>query len=66
MTNEHVVAGDYAVASIELAIGHLRIARDRLREAGAPRAITRVRLALTSAEGALRHAKTRQFREVKP
>src|SRR5208282_1427617 len=42
--------------SIQVAIGLLHEARDRLKEAKAPRATEKVRRALKSAEGALRHA----------
>lgn len=38
------------------AIGHLKAARDLLRKAGAVKTVERVRLALSSAEGALRNA----------
>ena len=37
-------------------IAALRIARDHARKAGSPRTLARIRLALTSAEGAQRHA----------
>ena len=49
--------------AIRMAIAHLRIARDLLKEAGAPRTTERVRLALTSAGGALRHAELAPIRE---
>ena len=39
----------------------LREARDQVARAGAPRTLARVRLALTSLEGALRHADLRQY-----
>ena len=52
------------IASIDLAIGHLRKARELLREAGASkRCIDRVRKALTSAGGAARHVRHRAHRE---
>lgn len=41
---------------IERGVTLLREARDLFRSAGAPRATAKTRLALTSAEGALRHA----------
>ena len=50
------------VAAVAEAIAHLRRARDLLHGAGAERAMARVRLALTSSEGALRHAERRAFR----
>ena len=52
-----------AVASshVEAAIVSLRCARDRLVRAGAPRATDKVRRALKSAEGALRHAQRRAY-----
>lgn len=40
---------------VEAAIGHLRAARDLLKDAGAARTVDRVRLAITSAGGAQRH-----------
>jgi hypothetical protein len=40
----------------------LQQARDKLKEAKAPRALEKVRSALKSAEGALRHAHGRAFR----
>lgn len=45
------------------AIEHLRSARDLLVTADAPRAADKVRAALKSAEGALRHAHGRQYRQ---
>lgn len=44
------------------AIAHLRDARDCLKLAGAPRTLARVRAALRSADGALRHASNAPFR----
>ena len=43
-------------AKIALAVLNLRHARDLLKEAGATRAVGKVRLALSSALGAERHA----------
>ena len=43
-------------------IAALRIARDHARKAGSPRTLARIRLALTSAEGAQRHALHRRKR----
>lgn len=43
------------------AIGHLKIARNLLKEAGARNTVARVRLALTSAHGAMRHVERCQF-----
>ena len=43
-------------------IAALRIARDHARKAGSPRTLARIRLALTSAEGAQRHALHRRNR----
>ena len=48
---------------IRQAIDHLRAARDLLKSAGAPRTVHRVRLALSSAGGALRHAELAPIRE---
>lgn len=45
-----------ASVKIELAIVHLKVARDLLKEAEAPNAANRTRWCLKSAEGALRHA----------
>lgn len=41
---------------VRIAIAHLRAARDELKAAGAIKTLARVRLALTSAQGAQRHA----------
>lgn len=43
------------------ASGYLRRARDLLARAGAKRAADKVRLALKSAEGAQRHAKSKRY-----
>lgn len=51
------------VEKIAAAIEHLRKARELLKQAGAKRATERVRLALTSAGGALRHAELAPFRD---
>ncbi len=53
----------HRVLAVLGAIEHLRKARELLKEAGAPKATTKVRLALTSAGGALRHAHNGAFRE---
>ncbi len=45
-----------AICTVERAVEHLRAARDLLREAKAPKALQRVRSALSSAEGAVRNA----------
>ncbi len=50
---------------VKAAINHLRIARELLKEAGAPKTTRRVRLALTSAGGALRHAELAPYREAR-
>jgi hypothetical protein len=42
-------------AAVAQAIDHLRAARNRLGQSGAPRAAAAVRKALRSAEGAARH-----------
>jgi len=47
----------------QLACTLLRNARDLLKGAGATKAVVKVRLALSSAEGAVRHAGLRQMRE---
>lgn len=44
-------------------IAFLRAARDAFRDAGAPKALERTRLALSSAEGAARNAEHIEFRE---
>lgn len=43
-------------------IAALRIARDHARKAGSPKTLAQIRLALTSAEGAQRHALHRRNR----
>ena len=53
------------LAAIEEAIGHLRHARELLKEGGAsPRCVNRVRAALKSAEGAERHAWAKDSRSL--
>ncbi len=49
--------------SVRLGIIYLRLARDAFKDAGAKRTTARVRLALTSAGGALRHAELAPIRE---
>ena len=51
-----------AERSIVDALTHLRIARTLLRAAGAAKAAERVRLAITSTDGALRHARLAPYR----
>lgn len=55
--------GVTAEQMVVAAIDNLRVARELLRAAGAVRTVQRVRLALTSAEGALRHAQGMKYRE---
>ena len=50
------------VYAIKLAIVELRLARNHLRIANANRAASYVVRVLKSAEGALRHAKSKEFR----
>jgi Tfp pilus assembly protein PilX len=50
------------VYAIKLAVVELRLARDHLRRSKANRAADYVACALKSAEGALRHAKSKEFR----
>jgi len=45
--------------AVDAAVLHLRAARDLLRCANAPKSLQRVRLALSSAEGAVRNASCR-------
>lgn len=52
------------VQAIDSAVVHLRRARDLLTGAGADKAAARVRLALSSADGALRHVDRRLVRPV--
>lgn len=47
---------------VRQAIEHLKRARDLLKTAGATRTVERVRLAITSAGGAERHAIGKQYR----
>lgn len=47
---------------ISRAIGHLQEARDLLKEAKAAKTLARVRLALSSAKGALRNAQAKPYR----
>lgn len=55
-------ADDSDASAITEAILLLRKARDLLRDAGASRAVNRVRDALSSAEGAERHVRHRRYR----
>lgn len=50
---------------VEMAISHLRRARDLLIEADSPQAAKKVRSALKSAEGAKRHVDHRFHRAIK-
>lgn len=45
------------------ALGYLRKARQCLKLAGAPHALERVKLAISSTEGAVRHADLEPYRE---
>lgn len=51
-----------ATQRVQLAIYHLRQARGLLKEAKAPKATAKVRAAITSTEGALRHAENAPYR----
>lgn len=51
------------VQKAQLACTLLRHARNLLKDAGAPKAVAKVRLALSSAEGAVRAAGYREQRE---
>lgn len=59
-------ATEQDVKDIEFAFGHLRRARELLARADAPRALERVRDALSSTEGALRHVRHRLRRTPTP
>lgn len=50
------------LSEIKFAIAHLKAARECLKLAGAPKTLARVRLALTSAGGAARHARLAPYR----
>lgn len=54
-----------AVHHVQAAIVHLKAARDHLKAAGAVRTVDRVRKALTSAGGALRHAHHAPYRNAR-
>lgn len=56
-------SGMTATQKATLACTLLRNARDLLKDAGATKAVDKVRLALSSAEGAVRAAGYRQTRE---
>ena len=49
-------------ALVDDAIRHLAIARELLKRAGAVKSLERVRLAISSAKGARRHAHLEPFR----
>lgn len=55
--------GEERAARVRWAIEHLRQARELLKAAGATKATERVRRAITSAEGARRHALAEPYRE---
>jgi hypothetical protein len=50
---------------IDNALSHLRIARDLLKVADAPKATDKVRHAMKSAEGAERHARLERYRQMR-
>lgn len=50
------------VRDVGIALAHLRAARDLLQSSDSPLALERVRLAITSTEGALRHIEGRRQR----
>lgn len=52
-------ADETQVSAAEMAVVRLREARDLLRHSDSPRALAKVRSALASTEGAVRHAKCR-------
>ena len=54
-----------AEEKVERALAHLRIARELLVAAGSRRSVERVRAAISSAKGALRHASLAEFREAR-
>ncbi|RWI35506.1 hypothetical protein [Mesorhizobium sp.] len=53
-------------ARVAVALGHLRLARDLLVQAKATRAAERVRQAIKSTEGAVRHVNNRIYRTEHP
>lgn len=53
------------LAAVDLAVMHLRAARDLLRRVGAKRTLTKVRKALKSADGARRHVSLAPYREAR-
>jgi len=56
------LVNERAAQDIEDALVHLRVALESLKRAGAKRTADRVRLAISSAKGALRHANNRHTR----
>jgi hypothetical protein len=52
-------AGRWTDVEVRMALARLREARDLLKSADCPQTLARVRKAITSAEGALRHATRR-------
>ncbi len=52
--------------AVDRTIVALVTARDAAKEAGAPRTLARIRLALSSAKGARRNAENRAYRETTP
>lgn len=53
-------------AKVREALELLRWARDLLKDAGAEKALERTRLAITSTEGAVRHAERKDMRAEMP
>jgi hypothetical protein len=61
MTRKLKPATAMDVHSVELAIYHLKQARDAFKRADCPQSLRRVRAALRSAQGAQRHVDRRKF-----
>jgi len=62
MKNMIKPATEQDVKDIEFAFAHIKRARDLLQRAGAVKAVEKARLALSSAEGAMRHVRHRERR----
>jgi len=52
-----------ALERTDAALAHLMIARDLLKQAGAVKTLARVRLAISSCKGAVRHASLEPIRK---
>jgi hypothetical protein len=62
MASTEKIAAAERVGALMAAQAHLQVARDYAKGAGAPKTLARIKLALTSIGGAIRHAENRATR----